>query len=122
MVAKLVAGACIVALAAGSQFALFHAEQVVGRPLVMRASVPLPFGGEHGYASLSSSWGSTRWRFAATWTGGKERERLSLLLAAEPEEADAAGDPPDAAESAPTVSVLPSAGSLARSELHRHCK
>jgi hypothetical protein len=83
MVAKLVAGTCILALVAASESALSRVERTAARPVVVRASLPLPFGVERGYASFSSTWGDTRWHFAATWSGGRTRDRLSVFLASE---------------------------------------
>ncbi len=83
MLAKLVAGTVILALVAASQSALLRAEETVARPVVVRASLPLPFGAERGYASFSSTWGETRWRVAAAWSGGRGHERLSVFVASE---------------------------------------
>jgi len=86
MEAKLVAGACVLALAAISGTAASRGTEEIAHAVVLRMSVPLPFGGERGYTSFSSSFGQTRWMFAATWSGGTEHQRLAVVLASDPED------------------------------------
>jgi hypothetical protein len=97
MEAKLVAGACLVALAAMSGPALSRRMASCGsdveHAIVLRMSVPLPFGGARGYTSFSSSLGQSRWTFAATWSGGTEHRRLAVVLASNPANGSEDGPP-----------------------------
>ena len=86
MVAKLVAGACVVALAAISSQGASRSARGPSTPVVLRASMPLPFASDHGYASFSSSLGRTQLRFAAIWSPGKEHGRLAVMVASEPDD------------------------------------
>ena len=83
MVARVVAGACVVALAAVSGSGAADAVIAPECPLVMRMSVPLPVEGEAGHASFSASLGGTHLRFAAIWSGGDAHphRRLAVVLA-----------------------------------------
>jgi hypothetical protein len=83
MEGKLVAGACLLALALSGTMAS-RATDEVEHAVVLRMSVPLPFGGARGYTSFSSSLGQSRWTFAATWSGGTEHRRLAVVLASNP--------------------------------------
>ena len=85
MVTKLFASASLIALVAVSEARLTHPEPAAAHPLVVRASVPLPFQPERGYLSFSSSWGDTHWRFAVRWSAGREHGRLAFLLASDSE-------------------------------------
>jgi hypothetical protein len=84
MEAKFVAGACLLALAAISARAASSGTDEVDHAIVLRMSVPLPFGGTRGYTSFSSSLGQSHWSFAATWSGGTEHRRLAVVLASNP--------------------------------------
>ena len=84
METKLLAGACVLALVAMSGAVASRGTEEAEHAVVLRMSLPLPFGGERGYTSLSSSFGQTRWMFAATWSGGSEHQRLALVLASDP--------------------------------------
>ena len=88
MVTKVVAGACLLGLAAMTAPSEARSPRGAGHPIVVRISVPLPAGEHHGYASFSASLSETRWRIAARCTGGREHGRLALVLAAEPVRAD----------------------------------
>jgi len=84
MVTKVVACACFAALAALASVSEAQAPQSAPHPLVVRVSIPLPAGEHHGHASFETSLGETRWRVAATCSGGKEHGRLALVLASDP--------------------------------------
>jgi hypothetical protein len=86
MVARVIAGACVVALAAVSGSRGADAVVAPERPVVVRMSVPLPVEGEQGHASFSASLGRTYVRFAATWSGGEAHRRLQVVLASGPED------------------------------------
>lgn len=86
MVARVVAGACVVALAAVSGSERANAVFVPERPVVVRMSLPLPVGGDRGYASFATTLGGAHVRFAATWSGGDEHRRLAVVLASGGEE------------------------------------
>ena len=73
MLAKLIAGASVVALAAVSQASESVAPSDAAHPVVVRLSVPLPAGDERGYVSVSSSVGHTRVRFALIWSGDRKK-------------------------------------------------
>jgi hypothetical protein len=88
MEGKLVAGACVLALAAFSGTIATRGTEEIAHAVVVRMSVPLPFDGERGHASFSSSLGRTRWMFAATWSGGAEHRRLAVVLASDPDPLD----------------------------------
>jgi hypothetical protein len=92
MKAKLVAGACLV-LAALSGTMASRGSAEVEHAIVLRMSVPLPFGGARGYTSFSSSLGQSRWTFAATWSGGSEHRRLAVVLASNPANGSEDGPP-----------------------------
>jgi hypothetical protein len=93
MVARVLAGACGLALAAslGSGAAeqagfLAHDASTPARPVVLKMSVPLPVSGDAGYASFSTRLGGRALHFAATWSGGDEHRRLAVVLASRGEE------------------------------------
>jgi hypothetical protein len=86
MVARVLAGACGVALAAMFGSGAVQHAALPERPVVLRMSVPLPVAGERGYASFSMHIGGRDVRFAATWSGGEEHRRLAVVLASEGED------------------------------------
>jgi hypothetical protein len=102
MVARVLAGACGVALAAslGSgavEQAMLPARLIdskgesagvlsARRPVVLKMSVPLPLAGDPGYASFSTRLGGRDLHFAATWSGGEGHRRLAVVLASRGED------------------------------------
>jgi hypothetical protein len=88
MVAKLVTGACVVALAAISGSHAARETEDVAHPVVVRLSVPLPGCAERGRASFVSTFAHRRFSFAAVWSGEEERARLFVALAPELEAAE----------------------------------
>lgn len=98
MVARVLAGACGLALAAslgsgavGQTGFLGHdsgtpAGLIDSKPVVLKMSVPLPLAGDAGYASFSTHLGGRDLHFAATWSGGDEHRRLAVVLASRGEE------------------------------------
>jgi hypothetical protein len=83
MVAKVVAGACLVTLAALSDSGSVGER---AHPVVVRASMPLPFSSELGHASFSATVGRTHLRFATIWSPEKDHTRLAVMFVSEPEE------------------------------------
>jgi hypothetical protein len=87
MLAKLIAGASVIALTAVAQSNESVLAEEAAHPVVVRLSVPLPAGDEHGFVSFSSSLGRTHLRFAVIWSGDRKKPpRGDAAASCEPKE------------------------------------
>ena len=83
MVTKLVAGACVVALAVLSESHVAEGARCGPHAVALRLSAPLAVGDDSGHASFACAIGGTRLRFAAAWSGRAAHTRLGVALVAE---------------------------------------